>query len=524
LSAANPVGSVVVDDGSFTGAPFVQQEASSSALLIGAKRSRTGKPLFVGGPQVGFFFPQLFAEMELEGAGFATRGAVFPGIPFVLVGRGPDFAWSASSSQADNVDLFVETLCGDGRHYLYRGQCEPMRRFAVGTVRADGTSDEPVAYYESAHGPVIGYATVGGKQVAISRQRSTRGREILSTRALYELNTARVTSAETFLRAMNSVEFSFNWFYADHRDIAFFSSGRLPLRSAATDPGLPTRGTGEYDWNGYLSFPAHALGINPRSGVVLNWNNKPAASVGAADSNFSFGAVQRMELIRAELAKRSKHTLATAAAALNAAATQDLRVLHVWPLIRAVLRTGPAPTARAEEAAALVTSWGAAGGSRLDRDLDGKIDVPGAAVLDAAWPALANAVLSPVLGPLVDRLHELHPRSDDPDPGGSAYLSGWYGYVEKDLRTLLDRGVRGEFSRRYCGAGVLVTCRESLWAAIDAAAVQLEAEQGPTPSSWRADATRERIGFAFGGLRDTMRWSNRPTFQQLMTFSSHRPR
>ena len=47
-------------------------------------------------------------------AGFATRGAVFPGVPFVLIGRGPDFAWSATSSQADNIDLFVETLC-DGR-------------------------------------------------------------------------------------------------------------------------------------------------------------------------------------------------------------------------------------------------------------------------------------------------------------------------------------------------------------------------------------------------------------------------
>jgi len=82
--------------------------------------------------------------------------------------------------------------------------------------------------------------------------------------------------------------------------------------------------------------------------------------------------------------------------------------------------------------------------------------------------------------------------------------------------------VKGPFSRRYCGAGVLATCRESLWAAIDAAAAELEAKQGPAPSSWRADATAERIRFASGVLLDTMRWTNRPTFQQLMTFSSHR--
>ena len=33
-------------------------------------------------------------------------------------------------------------------------------------------------------------------------------------------------------------------------------------------------------------------------------------------------------------------------------------------------------------------------------------------------------------------------RSDDANPGGSSYISGWYGYVDKDLRTLLGAGAR----------------------------------------------------------------------------------
>ena len=125
LPVTTSAGSVVVDDGSFTGAPFEQPAFASNALLVAAKRSETGHPLFVAGPQVGYFFPQFFAEMELQGAGFATRGAVFPGVPLVLVGRGPDFAWSATSSQADTIDLFVETLCTDDRHYVYRGSARP---------------------------------------------------------------------------------------------------------------------------------------------------------------------------------------------------------------------------------------------------------------------------------------------------------------------------------------------------------------------------------------------------------------
>ena len=192
VPSATPTGSVVLDDGSFTGAPLAAPAFASNALLVGSKRSETGHPLFVAGPQVGYFFPEFFAEMELAGAGFAVRGAVLPGVPLVLIGRGADFAWSATSSQADNLDLFVETLCGDDIHYLYRGQCEPMRRFFVGTLKAQGQPDQEISYYETTHGPVVGYATVAGKRVAISVQRSTRGRELLSTRAFYDLNTGRV--------------------------------------------------------------------------------------------------------------------------------------------------------------------------------------------------------------------------------------------------------------------------------------------------------------------------------------------
>ncbi|MEX2613231.1 MAG: penicillin acylase family protein, partial [Gaiellaceae bacterium] len=53
LPAGSSQGSVVVDDESFEGAPFEQPAFASSAVLVSAKRSQTGHPLFVAGPQVG---------------------------------------------------------------------------------------------------------------------------------------------------------------------------------------------------------------------------------------------------------------------------------------------------------------------------------------------------------------------------------------------------------------------------------------------------------------------------------------
>jgi hypothetical protein len=48
----------------------------------------------------------------------------------------------------------------------------------------------------------------------------------------------------------------------------------------------------------------------------------------------------------------------------------------------------------------LLVAWSARGAHRLDLNGDGKIDDPGAAIMDAAWPRIADAMLRPTLGPL----------------------------------------------------------------------------------------------------------------------------
>src|SRR5439155_7690484 len=116
-------------------------------------------------------------------------------------------------------------------------------------------------------------------------------------------------------------------------------------------------------------------------------------------------------------------------------------------------------TPRDQQLLDLLLAWRQAGASRLDRNLDGTIDDPGAAIMDAAWPKLADAVMSPVLGPLDDRLAELMTRDDAANSRGSSYFSGWYGYVNTDLRDLAGAGPAGGFSTRFCGNGSLAACR-----------------------------------------------------------------
>ena len=516
-------GNAVLMDGSFqpgSSSPptfhFANPVAASNALLVSARRSATGHPLFVAGPQVGYTYPELLLELDLHGGGIDARGASFPGLSFyVLLGRGKDFAWSATSANSDIVDQYVETLCGgDDFHYLYKGECRAMTTFDAGVLK--GTASEPdreIVFRETVHGPVLGYAkSEDGAPVAISTKRSTRGRELLSALAFQDLNTNRVHDPQSFFRAMNQLEFTFNWFYADNRDIAMFSSGRLPIRASNVGSGLPTNGTGDYEWRGFLPLSRHVRGINPKSGVILNWNNKPGLGFSSSDDNWSFGPVQRVQLLRNAVARQKVHTLASLTGAMNRAATQDLRTVAVLPVLENYLG-GTAPSAFDNQLVSLMFDWLKNGASRIDQDLDGKIDDPGAAIMDAVWPGLADVLMRPTLGPLTDRLKTLLGVDDFANPHGSSYFGGWYGYVVRDLAAS---------TPTFCGGGDSARCRASLWAAIDEAGAALAVAQGPDPTRWRADATGERITFGF--LPQTARWTNRPTFQQVISFDSHRPR
>lgn len=510
-------------------AALASRRKASNALLVGASRSATGHPFAVMGPQLGYYYPEIMMQVDIHGGGIDASGALPPVQPYILIGRGKDYSWSLTSAGNDNTDQFLEQLCEPGggtptrasTHYVYKGKCRAMTHFDAGLLAAGG--GEPareLEFNETVHGPVSGTVLVKGKPYAVSRQRATRGRDPNGSVALLDLNENRVHNPKDFFKAAGKFETTFNWHYADDKNIAYFSSGLLPIRAKGTDPSLPTLGTGKYDWKGWLPVMKHPHAANPKSGIITNWNNKPAPGWGAADSNYDQGSVQRVEGF---VGFKKKNQLADVVGVMNSAASRDLRASMVWPDIAKVLKGGPAPRQVDQQAAALIDAWITRGADRLDRDLDGKIDDPGAAVLDTAWPDLSRAILRPVLGDLLGQFESLNGIDNKPGPGGSSFGGGWYSYIDKDLRTQLGEKVKAPYSRKYCGGGDVAACRAALWAAIGTAVDTLTTAQGADPAAWRSDATKERIKFPPGLLPDTMRWTNRPTFQQAISYNGHRP-
>ncbi len=500
--------------------PQGPRQLASNILIVSGKKSATGAPEFVGGPQIGYNYPGLTLEMQIKSPSINVRGATsapFPG--YMLIGRGADYAWTLTSAGADIIDTYAETLCGGSKvKYSFKGKCLKMQKVDAGTISKSGKSVK-ATFYTTVHGPVVGYATNPStkKSVALSQKRSSYGRETVDQLFNQQMTYGRVHSAKDFVNAAKKTPQTFNSFYASATESAFYTSGALPVRPSGVNDDLPVSGTGKYEWKGELATSKHPQVVNPSSGMIVNWNNKPGKDFPAGDDRFGVeGGIQRQTLLTSELARYAKPTLANVLASANAAATEDVRMVGLWPTLKAMLAKGKAPNALASKMVDVLQQWHDAGGSRVDSNLDGKIDSPGAPIIDAAWNSIANAGLCDRLGKtLCNTLGaNLISRYDTP-PGGQ--YGGWHQYMWKDLRTMLGQKVSGRYSTRYCAKGDVKTCSKELWTAIASAGKTLSSKQGSDPAKWTEPTTM--VGFDPVALYK-MQYTNKPSgIHQVMSFA-----
>lgn len=513
LTGGKVRGSVIVDPGSIelakdprTGAARDMEPPrrhASNWQLVAPSRSASGRPLAVMGPQLGYYYPEIVYQEQLKAPGIDAQGVAASGVgPYMLIGRTNNYAWSLTSASNDNEDVFAEKLCvpGGGRPtratltYMFRGRCRPMRIFDAGRL---GTKE--ITFPVTVHGPVIGTATVHGWPYALARKRSTYGQDALSLAALKEMTEGRATTPQRFWKIANHFGFTFNWGYVSRKTTSFFSSGLLPKRAPGLDRRLPTLGTGGYEWRGFLPELAHPHDIGGPNNLLLNWNNKAAPGWMHGD-DAHYGSVQHVELF----APWPKHPhVNDVVGVMNKAATQDATGALAWPVIRAMLRRGKAPDAQTASAVALIDQWVRRGATTLGNPPGGPIPYAGAALFQAAWPHIFDAVMGPRYGPLLGAFETLLGR----DPS----------YVDKDLKTELGRRVLAPYAFRYCGRGNVRSCARSLWSAISAGRADLVKQKGPNPSAWRID--QGMTGFIPGLIPTTFPTTNRPTYQQVISFA-----
>ena len=236
------------------GRPSAIRPHASNVLMVAGKRSRSGHPLFVGGPQIGYFYPGLTLEMDLHGPGWTARGATsapFPG--YILIGRARGLRLDAHLGgrrhrrqlrrdalrrQRHEVPLQGQVPLDDA---LQRGQrstgqaghLQPHRARAGDRLR-DGRRHARGDRRASAPATCSTAWTCccsSGSRAARSATRATSSRPRRSRRR------RSTRSTPTATRSRRS------------------RPGGCRCAPRASIPGLPTDGRGNYEWKGFAARP-----------------------------------------------------------------------------------------------------------------------------------------------------------------------------------------------------------------------------------------------------------------------------
>jgi acyl-homoserine-lactone acylase len=255
----------------------VEEPRGSNGMAIAPSNTAGHHALLLINPHTSFFFR---SELQMSSdEGLDVYGAVTWGQFFVYQGFNEHAGWMHTSSGANAISEYLETVEKKGSGYVYKFGKEERpvaaKEIIVPYKTADGMAEKRFTVYGTQHGPVVREAD--GKWVSIRLMQSpvkaltqsytrTKARDYKSFRATMELHT-------------NS---SNNTIFADgDGDIAYFHANFIPRRDTSFDWTKPVDGGNPAtEWGPLLSVDETPHLLNPKSGWLYNSNNWPWSAAG----------------------------------------------------------------------------------------------------------------------------------------------------------------------------------------------------------------------------------------------------
>ena len=253
------------------------EPGGSNGIAIAPSNTTAHHALLLINPHTSFYFrseSQMVSDEGLNAYGAATWGQFF-----IYQGFNERVGWMHTSSAANDVSEYLETVEKKGDRFYYKYGNE--ERAVVTTVISipyktdSGMAEKKFTVYRTHHGPII--AEANGKWVSVSLMQEhvkaltqsyirTKAKDYKSFRQTMELHT-------------NS---SNNTIFADaDGDIAYFHANFIPRRDASFDWTKPVDGSNPAtDWHGLLSLDETPHLLNPANGWLYNTNNSPWSAAG----------------------------------------------------------------------------------------------------------------------------------------------------------------------------------------------------------------------------------------------------
>lgn len=254
------------------------EPTGSNGIAIAPRLSADGHALLLINPHTSFFFR---SELQMSSdAGLDVYGAVTWGQFFVYQGFNRHIGFMHTSTTADVVDEFAETIVHDGGTLAYRygnaNRPVTSRNIRIAYRKGDGSMGERAfTTYATHHGPVV--REESGKWIATALM--NKPMEALEQSWLR----TRATDFTSFMKiAELKANSSNNTIFADDKgDIAYLHPQFIPKRDNRFDYTKPVDGSDPAtDWQGLLPLDAAPHLLNPANGWIMNTNDWPYSAAG----------------------------------------------------------------------------------------------------------------------------------------------------------------------------------------------------------------------------------------------------
>lgn len=254
------------------------EPGGSNGIAIAPSDSRDGHALLLINPHTSFFFRselQMSSDEGLDAYGAATWGQFF-----IYQGFNTHTGWMHTSTGADTVDEFAETIVARGGklYYRYGRELRPLqvKQIELQYRTASGAlASRRFKTYATHHGPII--RASGGKWISIELM----NKPIPALEQSY-LRTKSSDYASYMEVARLQANSSNNTIFADTKgEIALLLPQFMPRRDDRFDYTRPVDGANPAtDWKGLHTLDSLPQVVNPKSGWVYNSNDWPYASAG----------------------------------------------------------------------------------------------------------------------------------------------------------------------------------------------------------------------------------------------------
>ncbi|GAB3227933.1 penicillin acylase family protein [Hymenobacter seoulensis] len=250
-----------------------REPVGSNGFAIAPAKSASGHALLLINPHTSFYFrPEVQVSSQ---AGLNAYGAVTWGQFFVYQGFNEHCGWMHTSSQADSMDEYLETVeKKDGKYYYRYGQ--KLRPVQTTTLSIPYKQNGKIlrkefTTYRTHHGPVVGQQA-DTKWVTVRMMDTPL--EALEQSYLRTKATDYASFRETMKLNGNA---SNNTVFADSKGtIAYWHGNFMPKRDPQFDWSQPVDGSNpKTEWQGLHKPEDLVQVVNPASGWIQNCNATP---------------------------------------------------------------------------------------------------------------------------------------------------------------------------------------------------------------------------------------------------------